>query len=61
VNPDSALAHAVEHDRKGLLSMVGWLAGLAVALFVPAIAVAIYVLVTAMWLIPDRRIERVLN
>ena len=41
--------------------MVGWLAGLAVALFVPAIAVAIYVLVTAMWLIPDRRIERVLN
>lgn len=59
VNPDSALARAVEHDRKGLLSMVGWIAGVATALFAPVAALVIYVVVIAMWFIPDRRVERV--
>ena len=59
VNPDSALARAVEHDRKGLLSMGGWIAGIAIALFVPIVALLIYALVVGAWLIPDRRVERV--
>jgi len=57
---ESALARAIGADRKGWLSLV--LYGLAIPLaFVSRwIALAIYVSVALIWLIPDSRIERTL-
>lgn len=56
---DSTLARALGRDYKGKTSL--FLYGLAILLaFVdPRISTAIYILVACMWLIPDRRIEKV--
>ena len=52
------LASALGSDFKGKISMVIYVTGIALAFVRPWLACAIYVLVAAMWLIPDRRIER---
>jgi uncharacterized membrane protein len=57
---DSLLKLALGRDWKGKFSMLLYLAGLLLAFVKPWIAVAVYVLVALMWLVPDRRIERVL-
>lgn len=55
---DSALAKAIGSDFKGRLSVVIYAAGIALAVWLPWGAVALYAGVAAMWLVPDRRIER---
>jgi uncharacterized membrane protein len=59
--PDSMLALAVGRDRKGKLSPVFYLLAIGAAFIEPWVAVALYVLVALMWLVPDRRIERMLE
>ena len=59
--PESPLARAVGADRKGLFSRVVYFAALPLAFVRPWIADALYVLVAAIWFIPDRRIERQLK
>lgn len=59
--PDSALARAVGRDTKGKVSLVLYLAAIAVALVAPLAACGIFILVAVMWLIPDRRIEQELR
>jgi uncharacterized membrane protein len=56
----SALAHALGRDFKGKLSPVLYAAAIVAAFVVPWISIAIYVLVAAIWLVPDRRIEKTL-
>ena len=56
----SLLAKAVGKDIKGKLSPVFYAAAIAIAFFDERIAQGIYVLVALMWLVPDRRIERVM-
>ena len=58
---DSTLAVAIGGDRKGIVSLVLYVAAIILAFFSTASALAIYVLVAAIWLIPDRRIEKVLR
>jgi uncharacterized membrane protein len=58
---DSLLKKAVQHDKKGNLSVVGYLAAIPLAFVNPWLACVIYVAVALMWLIPDRRIERHLS
>jgi uncharacterized membrane protein len=58
--PDSRLALALGHDWKGKLSVVVYAVAIAVSPFVPWVSIALYVGVAAAWLIPDRRVERVL-
>ena len=58
---DSTLAVAIGGDRKGIVSLVLYVAAIILAFFSTAAALAIYVLVAAIWLIPDRRIEKVLR
>jgi uncharacterized membrane protein len=53
----SRLREAVGRDRKGKISMGLYAAAIGAVLVSPWIAVAIYVVVALMWLIPDRRIE----
>ena len=52
------LASALGSDFKGKISMVIYVIGILLAFVRPWLACAIYVLVAAIWLIPDRRIER---
>jgi uncharacterized membrane protein len=59
--PESPLARAVGADRKGLFSRMAYFAALPLAFVSPWIADALYVLVAAIWFIPDRRIERQLR
>jgi len=54
----TALHRAIGRDLKGKVSIVLYVLGIAGAFFSPWIGGAFYVLVAAMWLIPDRRIER---
>jgi uncharacterized membrane protein len=57
---DSKLAAAIGRDFKGKLSPVLYASAVAAALFRPWIACGLYVLVALLWLVPDRRIERLL-
>jgi TMEM175 potassium channel family protein len=53
----SRLATALGHDLKGKLSLAAYLVAVPLAFFNPWLAVALYVAVALMWLVPDRRIE----
>jgi uncharacterized membrane protein len=56
--PDSRLARALGRDRKGQISNVLWAAGIVLSFVSEWMAVAIYVGVALIWLVPDTRIER---
>jgi uncharacterized membrane protein len=56
---DSKLAAALGRDVKGKISPVLYVAAIITAFAKPWIACAIYVVVALIWLIPDRRIERI--
>jgi uncharacterized membrane protein len=58
--PGSLLAHAIGSDWKGKLSPIVYLVAMFLAFASPWIANALYALVALIWLVPDRRIERVL-
>jgi uncharacterized membrane protein len=57
---DSVLAVVIGKNFKGRISALLYLVATGASFFSPWVAGAIYVLVAAMWLIPDRRIERAL-
>ena len=52
------LASALGSDFKGKISMMIYAIGIPLAFVRPWLALALYILVALMWLIPDRRIER---
>lgn len=63
--PESPLRQAIGRDLKGKLSPVFYFTGILCAQFVGthgrlgvALAVACYVAVALMWIVPDRRIDR---
>jgi len=58
---DSLLAAAIGADWKGKLSPVLYLAAIPLSFVHPWIGNALYVFVALLWLVPDRRIERVLE
>jgi uncharacterized membrane protein len=62
---DSALARAIHSggfgDWKGKLSPLLYAAGIGFAFVAPQVSWALYVIVALIWLVPDRRIERVLT
>jgi len=58
--PDSLLATAVGADFKGKLSPLCYAIAIPLAFVSSWIANGLYVAVALMWLVPDRRIERVL-
>ena len=57
----SELATAIGRDIKGMTSVVVYIAGIAASLMNPWIGFGLYCLVALMWLIPDRRIEKVIH
>jgi uncharacterized membrane protein len=55
--PECRLELAVGKDLKGIASVVLYALAVLLAFVHPLIAIAIYVVVALMWLVPDRRIE----
>jgi uncharacterized membrane protein len=58
---ESVLGKAVGNDAKGKLSVVCYAAAIPLAFWNRWVAQGIYVLVALMWLVPDRRIERMVK
>jgi len=58
---DSVLARALSRDVKGVASLLIYTAAVVIAFFRPAFACALYVVVALLWLVPDRRIESLLE
>jgi uncharacterized membrane protein len=58
--PDSLLARAVGGDLKGKISPLAYLLAIPLAFVNRWLSGALYVAVAVMWLVPDRRIERML-
>ena len=56
---DSLLARAIGTDWKGKASLLLYCVGIAASCWQPGVAGAIYVVVALLWLVPDKRIERV--
>jgi uncharacterized membrane protein len=59
--PDSALARALGRDFKGKVSLAAYATAVPLAFFLPGVSLAIYMLVAAMWLVPDPRIEKTVH
>ena len=57
----SLLGKAVGSDWKGILSIVFYCAAIFLSFVQPIAANAIYAFVALMWLIPDRRIEKIMQ
>jgi uncharacterized membrane protein len=57
---ESLVEKAVGRDRKGFISVILYAIAIPFAFFQHWVSNAIYIIVALMWLIPDRRIERVL-
>ena len=55
---NSMLARAIGNDRKGKISIVFYVVGVALSLFAAWLGLLVYAGVAIMWLIPDRRIEQ---
>jgi uncharacterized membrane protein len=57
---DSIIAQAVGHDVKGKISVLLLMTGAFLSFFEPWVAMALYVVVAVIWIVPDRRIERMI-
>jgi Predicted integral membrane protein len=58
---DSILAKAIGNDIKGKMSPILYLTGIAFTWISTWVSGAIYILVALIWLIPDKRIERMMR
>jgi uncharacterized membrane protein len=58
---DSLLAAAIGRDWKGKISPLCYLAAIPLAFVNPWISNSLFIFVAVLWLVPDRRIERVLT
>jgi len=58
---DSEIAHALGKDFKGNVSLVIYIVAIGLAYWEPWIACGLYAVVAAIWLVPDRRFEKVLD
>ena len=57
---DSLLARALGRDFKGKISVIVYLAAIPLAYAHVGLSLALYVAVALLWLVPDRRFERLL-
>ena len=58
---DSVLYKAVGKDFKGKISVILYLIAVFMTKYYPIASGCIYILVALMWLVPDKRIEQVLE
>ena len=58
---NAEISKAIGKDTKGKISVILYAIAIPIAFYKPYIAMFFYILVAAMWIIPDRRVEKVLN
>lgn len=58
---DAPITKAAQGGRKGQITVIAYLLAIALAFLWPYVAVAIYIAVAAMWLVPDRRFEKLID
>lgn len=58
---NSVLARAIGNDFKGKISIVSYIVAIPCAFFVPLLAQLIYAMVGIIWIMPDMRIERLIE
>ena len=58
---DAPIRRAARRGRKGQITILAYVLAIAVAFLWPLVAVAIYVAVALMWLVPDKRFERLIE
>ena len=58
---DSKLAEALGNDFKGKISVIIYIVAIALTFVNPWIGFGIYTSVAIMWIVPDRRVERVIE
>ncbi len=58
---ESVIARALGNDIKGKISVILYVLAIPLAFLDPLISCALYLVVAIIWLIPDRRIEKVLT
>jgi len=59
--PDSILSKAIGSDFKGKISLFLYLIGIICANFNPLLSGIMYIIVALIWLIPDKRIEKIID
>jgi len=60
-NEDAPIVRAARRGRKGQITVLAYLLAIASAFLWPYVAVAIYIAVALMWLIPDKRFENLID
>jgi uncharacterized membrane protein len=58
---DAPIAKAARRGRKGPITILAYVLAIAIAFFWPLVAVAIYIAVALMWIIPDKRFEALID
>jgi uncharacterized membrane protein len=58
---DSPIAKAARRGRKGPITIIAYLAAIAIAFLWPLAAVVIYIAVAVMWIVPDKRFEALID
>jgi uncharacterized membrane protein len=57
----SPIAMATARGRKGLVTIIAYILSIAVIMVSPYAAIAIYIAVAGMWLVPDKRFEQLVG
>jgi TMEM175 potassium channel family protein len=58
---DSSIAKATARGKKGVITIVAYLIAIGLAFAWPYLAIAVYLAVAAIWLVPDKRFERLVG
>ena len=58
---DAPIRRAAKRGRKGLITITAYLAAIVLTFFWPYAAVAIFIAVAMMWLVPDKRFEALIQ
>ncbi len=60
-DPDSAIAKAARKRTKGNVTILAYVVAIGLAFVWPIASIVIYFAVAALWLVPDKRIEQLLD
>jgi len=58
---DAPIVRASGRSWKGVATMIAYLLAIPLALLWPWVSVAIYIAVALLWLVPDKRFERLIG
>lgn len=57
----SIIAKSLANRRKEIITSVAYILAITVSFFMPIVSISIYIFTAILWIIPDKRIERLLD